>query len=974
MFRRFRPFAFFWIAFMAVGVLQAQSVNPFYKRISTLEGLPSQTIYNLFVAPSGLIYIGTELGLVVYDGLRFQMIENPQGKTTAISEIKMDGAGGIWCRNFSNQVFKLKNQKLVLSPHVQILLKNGDQILDYEIQNDQLWLATKNYLLKSNLDTVAFDTLMTIDEDRNFFGDLTISQDKQQVWLSILRSAYTFSFDGNLLDSLQTPEAALYIQAIQNQVFFNTRGIEKQIGIFGKKPFRKSTVNIQNITWNYWVTIKNKPYLTTNSGLYAYDEEKHQLEKGFFLGKRISHVAEDLEGNIWIGTLDEGLIFVPDLEISFLEIRTDQGSNKAFSSIVKYDNKIAAGTTDGQIIFLSPPHQFQKIIFTQTNSPIEFLKFDSKKNRLYHSYGFIDQNHKNSPFLYFGKGLEIDDCGNGLLVGSNGVILFTEKRKLPTAKYPFNFRKINFQSFTDKDYYEIVPSRGRTVMKGEDCGEFYFGTDDGFFKLSENQLNEIRYNDSSIIVRSIYQINKDSLLLGSSTRGLFLMVHDSLSSLVEVPNGFGVRKIVADSKGGYWLLTNRGIEYFKLQSRTLKKLTPNIPLTGIDVKDIILDDQGDLILATNYGLIIIPKKLTDRQAKPKIFISRIQSGNTNFPLDSIVVLPFKSNQIVFTLNSHHYSSFGNYFFEYRLLGHTDESWTTVSALNNKIPYLSLPPGDYEFQYRAIINDYYAPTQIQKFTIQSPFWMKAWFLAIVVFCLGSLIYLGVKFVAFRTRKQEAVKEQLAVSQITALRAQMSPHFIFNILNSIQGLIYANQKNEASDLLGRFSELMRNTLEYSSKNYIQLRKEIEHLKMYITLEQERFDDDFEFNLHIDPDLAIEKIEIPSMILQPFVENAIKHGLLHQVGKKRLTINFQVYERDAMMVEIDDNGVGRIAAEAIVRRKKKHTSFATNSIEERIHLINQIATKPIQYQTIDKKDALGNAKGTKILIVIPYESDYH
>ncbi len=974
MLRRFWPFILFYALVLASCALQAQTVNPYYKRLSTLEGLPSQTIYNLFVAPNGLLYIGTELGLVVYDGLRFQLIENPQGKTTAISEIKMDGKGGIWCKNFSSQVFKLSHQKLMISPHVQVLLQAGEQILDYDIYDEYLWITTKNHFLKSHIDTVLFDTLMRLPEDRNFFGDLTLVPQKNQVLLSIVKAVFAFDFEGKLLDSIQTPEAALFIQSIQNKVFYNARGNKKNIGILGEKPFNKPDFNIDNTSWNYWVSIKNKPYLTTNSGLFLFDANKRKLTEGVFLGKRISHVAEDLEGNIWIGTLDDGLIFVPNLDIKFLEFRDEEGANKAFSSIIKYQDKIAAGTTDGNLFFLNPLHNLQKTVFTNVNSPIEFLKFDQKNNFLYHSYGFINQSQQNSKYLYFGKGLGIDDCGNVLLVGSNGVLLVDSEGESSTLKNPSNFKKVNFDNDVTKDYYEILPSRGRSVLEGNGCGEFYFGTDDGFFKLKGSHLKEIRHNDTPLIARSIFKINSDSVLVGSSTRGLYLMVNDALTPVLTDPKGFGVRKIIAGKAGGYWLLTTKGIEFFNLQTKSLHKLSPNIPLTGIDVKDLTLDDAGDLILATNYGLIIIPEHLIEKQTRPKVFISKIQSGSTFYPIDSLIVLPFKSNQIVFTLNSHHYSSFGNYFFEYRLLGHSDESWTTVSALNNKIPYLSLPPGDYEFQYRAIINDYYAPTRIQKFTIQPPFWLRSWFLIIVVLCLGSLIYLGIKFVAFRTRKQEAVKEQLAVSQITALRAQMSPHFIFNILNSIQGLIYSNQKNEASDLLGRFSELMRNTLEYSSKNYIQLRKEIDHLKMYIALEQERFDDDFEFSLHIDPELAVDRIEIPSMILQPFVENAIKHGLLHQVGKKRLTINFQVYDKHAMMVEIDDNGVGRIAAEAIVRRRKKHISFATNSIEERIHLINQIAQKPIQYQTIDKKDAFGNAKGTKILIVIPYESDYH
>jgi LytS/YehU family sensor histidine kinase len=156
---------------------------------------------------------------------------------------------------------------------------------------------------------------------------------------------------------------------------------------------------------------------------------------------------------------------------------------------------------------------------------------------------------------------------------------------------------------------------------------------------------------------------------------------------------------------------------------------------------------------------------------------------------------------------------------------------------------------------------------------------------------------------------------------------------------------------------------------------LRKEIDHLQTYIELEKQRFEeDDFEFKIHIDQILELDSIEVPSMILQPFVENAIKHGLLHKVGKKKLDVSFQHFEKNALMVEIEDNGIGRKAATIIRdKRQRGHKSFATSSIQQRIELMNKLMEKPIRLQVVDKKDSSGKPTGTKILIVIPYESNF-
>lgn len=241
------------------------------------------------------------------------------------------------------------------------------------------------------------------------------------------------------------------------------------------------------------------------------------------------------------------------------------------------------------------------------------------------------------------------------------------------------------------------------------------------------------------------------------------------------------------------------------------------------------------------------------------------------------------------------------------------------------------------------------------------------MTISVLGLIALLYLVYRWTELKTRRGEELKEQLALSQLTALRAQMNPHFIFNVLNAVQGLIYSNQKSKASDYLGKFSDLMRKILDTSDKNEVTIEKEFETIDLYISLEKARFDNDFEYQIVFPDKVDLSDYTIPSMIIQPFVENAIKHGLMHKVGSKILDIKVELLE-DVWCFTIDDNGIGRKASEVINQKIKKHISFATKAIDNRIKLINKIADINIDIEIIDKKSADDESLGTRIKIYIP------
>ncbi|MEM7374735.1 MAG: tetratricopeptide repeat protein [Bacteroidota bacterium] len=256
----------------------------------------------------------------------------------------------------------------------------------------------------------------------------------------------------------------------------------------------------------------------------------------------------------------------------------------------------------------------------------------------------------------------------------------------------------------------------------------------------------------------------------------------------------------------------------------------------------------------------------------------------------------------------------------------------------------------------------------------------WGLVIGIFLLiiiGVLVWKGQRRTLRNQRllvaKNEAIrsseyKQHVTELELKALRAQMNPHFIFNCMNSINRLILEDQNDQASRNLTKFSRLVRMILEHSGKKYISLEEELTMLKTYIQLESQRFKGKIDYEIQVDPDLDPDGIDIPSMILQPFVENAIWHGLMHKEdGRGKIRIQLEA-KGEILHCQIEDNGVGRKKAlELKQANRPSHQSMAMTVTRERLGLLDQSGlAQPVEI--IDLKDASNQALGTRVHVHIP------
>lgn len=309
----------------------------------------------------------------------------------------------------------------------------------------------------------------------------------------------------------------------------------------------------------------------------------------------------------------------------------------------------------------------------------------------------------------------------------------------------------------------------------------------------------------------------------------------------------------------------------------------------------------------------------------------------------------------------------DYQFAYKL--NNSEDWTNVSS-QRAIHLTDLNPGSYKLQIRATGKSGKQKVSQFSFQILRPFWLQAWFLTFAGVAISGIIYLIFAIRERRIKEKANLDNQIAVSEMKALHAQMNPHFIFNSLNSIKEMVLQNDVKDASRYLSDFAHLIRMTLDQSRTTFISLRKTMEYLSAYVEMEQIR-KSSFTFSMKADPSLDLDDTLIPPMLIQPFIENAIWHGVADHHHSISIKVSFKKV-LDHLICTIEDDGIG---IEKAIGRKNgnntKHQSVSISNIQKRIDLLNQKHRFNSNIEILDKQSqGNGGSSGTLVKIKLPLE----
>lgn len=319
-------------------------------------------------------------------------------------------------------------------------------------------------------------------------------------------------------------------------------------------------------------------------------------------------------------------------------------------------------------------------------------------------------------------------------------------------------------------------------------------------------------------------------------------------------------------------------------------------------------------------------------------------------------------ELTFSLTQAH--AFDSIRYEYQLNG---KDWQYIST-SNHLRVSNPINGKNNLIIRAIADGQLIAKRNVSFHIFFPFYKSAWFYLFFTIVILSMGYGLARYRIAQVRKEERLKaeyeKKLAELESMALRSQINPHFIFNTLNSIKYYAIKKTPSETGEFINRFSVLIRQILENSKKGLIPLREEIETLSNYVEVEKLRFRNAFTSTIEIDPSIDQDFFMIPPSLLQPFVENAIWHGLMHQEGEKQLRI--RIAQEESMIVcEITDNGIGREAAASIYKAKKHKSSLGVSITKQRIEHLQTVYGIESDFEIIDRYGEEGKPAGTKVLV---------
>jgi len=289
----------------------------------------------------------------------------------------------------------------------------------------------------------------------------------------------------------------------------------------------------------------------------------------------------------------------------------------------------------------------------------------------------------------------------------------------------------------------------------------------------------------------------------------------------------------------------------------------------------------------------------------------------------------------------------------------------------------LGPGVHDLEFKLMDREgVLGPVTRLRVVIDPPWWQKLWARAVFALLLAGAIVLvfrlRLNWVRRSERKEESVARTVNELKLQALRAQMDPHFIFNCLNSIDHFILGEDKRKASHYLNRFARLIRLILQQSESTTVPLEREVEMLRYYLELEAVRFETPFTWDVKVDPLLQHDPIELPTMLVQPFVENAIWHGLQHKSGTGRVEVTFRTVN-EGVECTIEDDGIGRAASSEINKgRHSVHKSMGMRVTTDRIKLLTEQHRRTARINVHDLADKDGRPLGTRVVIVVPIEME--
>ncbi len=543
------------------------------------------------------------------------------------------------------------------------------------------------------------------------------------------------------------------------------------------------------------------------------------------------------------------------------------------------------------------------------------------------------------------------------------------------------------EEFIGKSTSDLLADHERKTMwiATQDYGLFRFDEKTAKFTLYRQEENDTENSLGAYIVNSVCKDGQGRIWAATDPGGISRFDYDApkgkefitLNSEDGLPSN-QVLSVLTDAAGNVWAGTSKGLAWVDSRRLRVRSFGKNDGMfTDFLDLPLSLAADGQVLSGTVYGYqSFYPDSLLKNKTAPGITLTSFRIFDKDYA-DSLNInhlqkinLTWQQNFFSFEFASTDFSQPKKNEYAYRLIGY-DADWIYLKN-RHSASYTGVPPGDYVLEIKSgREGNWQEPGVRLDIHIAPPFWATWWFRGLAFLLLASAIWGLYRWRIAQVKREEALKtefnQRIARTEMAALRAQMNPHFVFNCLSSINRFILVNQPDEASSYLTKFSRLIRLILDNSRTETVPLNKEIEALQLYVEMEQMRFNDRFEYRLSVAEDVQTEHLEIPPLLIQPFVENAIWHGLMHKKAPGMLQVRV-FYEGKKLCIEVEDNGIGRQRAMELKSRSATvNKSLGMKVTAERLEVINQLYGTNAEVETVDLVDENGEVMGTKVILKI-------
>ena len=958
---------YLWLGTQGGGLARFDGNN--FRVFNETNGLLSNYI-NALTTKNNRLYIGTKRGLSVKYKTQFTNIETPE--VNKICQIKNEllvlTHKGIYQVNSNNTAQKL-------SIHSEI---DNLQIKDLMFFDGYFWIATQEGLWQLSELSASASTFEKLE--RNDFAALEGFDHK--VFASTFNDG-TLVFDSKNFDDAVLIREPLRINdtAILNNnelwVATDNDGISVIDASTNSELFTLNAINglavsnvkqvLQDRQSNIWIA-------TSGGGLYKYFQNnfKHFNTETGLNGNRV-YAVHHKNNAIWISTSEKGLMRIDDFGIHDIDIPETFSEVKIKTITSDVNGNIWAGSEGRGVLFHG------KVIS-------DSIVPDSLKTRKKTFSRTVDVNR----VLNTENGFPLDDWIRKIHI---------DKKVLYAATYSSGIVKFRYDA--QNDSLSVIKVFGiqdgiqdlyiRDMVKG-DKGKLWYATRNG--ELGYIQQNKVTHLgavlDLKTPINSIL-FHNNTLFLGTAGKGIWWSNDENYSTFKKLKgtkkgSSENIYQLIFDDQGYLWAGTERGVDKLELDKDNEIKdaffFGRNDGFLGIEtcLNAVDKDTSGHLWFGALYGLTEYrPTDNNQETKKPNLFLEDVKVANKS--VDSIQLLAWINSdkvlnlkpdqrQVSFAFKTVDIDHPNGVEYRYKL---NDNDWSPWSSKDTQ-DFSELNFGAHDFLVQSRNHRWKQSEPLRfSFYIESPLLKKAWFqwtiIGLVILGLIVIAYQYIKRIKRRTTKEKErleLENHLLTLEQKALRLQMNPHFIFNVLNGIKAMA-PTKPDKMNETVNSFATLLRETLVNSRKDTISLDQEIKTLRHYIEVERLMAEKQFDYTIDLNTDLDAEEILIPPMLIQPFVENAIRHGILKGPRAGKLRIQFDT-TNDRLKVSITDNGIGIYSSQQ-QKPKTDHQSMALTVTRERLESISGKNT--LEISEIKNND--GSIAGTSIVFTIPLETDY-